>query len=86
MLEEKRRVEEAQRAADLESARELFGGGCDAATTSEPASVSGQLERMNPKTPEEFEEFRSALAMKITEFEVWPSSRGHLLCTCHLFF
>ena len=31
---------------------------------------SGQLERMNPNTPEEFEEFRIALSKKITEFEV----------------
>ncbi|CAI7996208.1 Eukaryotic translation initiation factor 3 subunit J [Geodia barretti] len=60
-LEEKRKVEEAQREADLESAKELFG-----------VSVAGSgdhLERMNPKTPEEFEEFRSALSKKITEFE-----------------
>ena len=65
-LEEKRKVEEAQREADLESAKELFG-----------VSVAGSgdhLERMNPKTPEEFEEFRSALSKKITEFEVSPET------------
>ena len=61
-LEEKRKAEEAQREADLESAKELFGVSV--------AGSGGHLERMNPNTPEEFEEFRSALSRKITEFEV----------------
>ena len=34
------------------------------------SASSGHLDRMNPKTPEEFEEFRQALTKKITEFEV----------------
>ena len=81
-LEEERKHEEAQRASDLESAMELFGGTgmyslclclLSVSVCMYVLSVSGssgQLERMNPQTPEEFEEFRQALTKKITQFEV----------------
>ena len=62
--EEKRKREELQKASDLTLAMETFSA----------ASSGPTLDSMEPKSPEEFAEFKDALADKITQFKVWNKS------------
>ena len=59
--EERQRREELQKESDLRLAMETFGG----------TSATGTLDAMDPKSEEDFSEFKDALAAKITKYGVW---------------
>jgi len=64
---EKRRLLELQKAADLETAKELFG-------------VSGDsIDTMDPQTLEDFDRLKDALVTKLNKYEVRWSSTWYLL-------
>ena len=64
-LTEKMRLQKVQEDADLEITKALF-------------EVAGGIDRMNPKTTEEFDAFREALKNKLQPLELSPHNVGFL--------